>query len=1662
MKLKEGIESRMLVKVLSTVIFFILLFSITSAIAGVTDEVEEKEEKSLETAGMFSIDKNTKERLSLSMRCAEPMINEITVEGRIYTLLSTPEIEHTTTPGKPMLPHTSSTVAVPNLDVDLKITGTDYYEIDTGKIYPAQNPHPDSLDDYQDEFVIDEDLYSTDEFYPENAASINYKGNLRGIPFVQLGFYPVSYNPVKGIARVYTDVDIELTWDNTKTFNMDERLKSRHFESYYSNVFSNWAGFETNYEDELTARSKTTRGPSGCEYLIITDPLFIDAANTLANWKLERGIDTNVVDTTETGNTSSEIASYIRDAYNTWTPAPSYVLLLGDAENIATNYNNTHPYHGTATGTDLWYYTLDGSDYYPDMFYGRIPVDTQFDADNFIGKIVDYEVDPPYNSNYYRNVSVAAYFQDPGGDGYEDRRFVRTAEEIRDNLHNFTYYNVSRIYCTDASIDPTNYNDGTYANGQPLPADLLRSNGFAWDGDAADIKSHIDNGSFILQHRDHGAREGWGDPYFMIDEINSLDNGDLLPIVYSVNCQTGWFDHETDDSSDGTSTESFCEEFIRKEQGGCVCAFGATRVSYSGYNDYLTKGWYDALWPEFDPSLGSSTPMYTVGEICNYGKSYMADTWGDSWGYEELEFEIFHVLGDPTMEVWTEEPGTMTVSHPSSYPSGTTQVVVNVSEDDAFVSLVQDGQIIGTNHSSGGQAIINVNPLVGGIVNVTATKHNFRPYRGSIIVPSGDHDIAVKNLNVPSNNVAGDPINVDADIYNMGTSDETNVEIQLKVDGAIENTTTIASILSGDIEPVTLSWAPTFGGDYFVEMYAVPVADENITWNNVKNDTAHVTAYPDIWVDPKGFDFSLVKGDIGTDTLTIYNDGLADLDYEITTLQGGETVFDDFPTSGTFDSNIWDTAGLSGTPEVDDVGVSEPSEPYSMRLNGDGDTVPSVVYDTTTSDTIDFSFYYELGGGGEAPDSGDSLTLEYYTSSGTWTEAWSTAGDGTLHSTYDYTEFSITNADAYHANFQYRFVSVGSGSGYDDFFVDDITFDYSVPITDGWLQCDPYNGTTSPLSSGTVDVTVDSGTLDPGYHQENITIASNDPDTDIILVPVNVTVLSAGHDISVTDMTVEGPDEAGHTHWVNGTVLNQGQNDETNIEVQFLVDGVLEDSTIIASLLSSQQDTVHFTWIPSLAGNYTLTLYAVPVTNENSTSDNWYNKSKEIFANPNIVTTPSSFEFAMPTNSTDTDTLTIENDGLAPLDWEIAVSGPQGVVINEFYGGDPDSVELYNYGPAVDMSGWRWYWQDERGYWGNYTIPAGFTLGSQSFVIIDESSGTNNQTHLFMNSNMMWSPGSSGGMAGGLYDASNNPVDYFRTSGSTDPPPTGHWYAPDISGMTSTYDVGYRNCDQDTNCGDDWTASSTYSKLALNPGQTGVSGATASWLSVSPTNGTTDALSEDYSTLTVDTSGLTNGFYRTNLTVLTNDPDPGQDNFKIPVNLTVTDLTSTQLSLSSGWEFVSSQIVPDDTSIVNILEDGTNGISGSYDKVMYYDATNKEWRTYVPGRSSHFNDLDIWDEDMGLWLHMTGADTLTIEGYQPTTTAITLQPGWNMVGYPSATDQLASNTLPAEVTKIGVFNGAMQYNVEYISDLSTYTMTAGEGYWVYNGADYGVQWNVDY
>jgi len=175
-----------------------------------------------------------------------------------------------------------------------------------------------------------------------------------------------------------------------------------------------------------------------------------------------------------------------------------------------------------------------------------------------------------------------------------------------------------------------------------------------------------------------------------------------------------------------------------------------------------------------------------------------------------------------------------------------------------------------------------------------------------------------------------------------------------------------------------------------------------------------------------------------------------------------------------------------------------------------------------------------------------------------------------------------------------------------------------------------------------------------------------------------------------------------------------------------------------------------------------------------------------------------------------------------------------------------------------------------------------------------------------------------------------------------------------------------------------------------------------------------------------------------------------------PVNNPQTINVTLRFPLQEGWNLISIPRDQVDTAITAVL----SSISGSYDLVYAYDASDPSdpWKKYNVNAPAYSNDLTNIDETMGVWVHMTTPDTLTVAGSIPTTTNIQLYQGWNLVGYPGLQAKAISEALSSiagKYTLICAYDASdptdpwKKYNTAappYANNLSE--MRSRWGYWI--------------
>ena len=677
---------------------------------------------------------------------------ELINKSEVFQQLSIKDFSHIQEVGRPAMPAHIDLVAIPEgADYELVISH-DVALVRSGfQIYPALQPARDTEGAPEPEFEIDRDFYKTNALYPSEPVTIKGIIKIRGLRYAMVQISPIQYNPSTGQIFMHENLNFELRFSGANRF-IDCSQHSKHALSVLSNFPINGQSIKKEEQKYFINNALPLTTGNSKNYIIITHANFLAAADSLAKWKRQMGYTVEVV--SQSSWTTAQVRNAVHSRYANWTPKPDYMVIIGDHQFVPAEMFTT-PSYNDPFGSDLYYVCMDGTgDYVPDMAKGRISANSTADALLQVSKMINYERNPISDTSFYQNGLNCAQYQDDNTDGYADRRFAHTSEDVR----NYTMsqgYNVQRIYYASSSVTPMHFNNGYYSNGQSIPAVLKKSNGFLWNGNSTNIKNAINAGKFYVFHRDHGyaGGGGWAHPYFVNSKINLLTNGDKLPVVFSINCHTGEF----------TLNSCFAETFMRKSNGGSVGVIAASYYSYSGYNDGLSIGMIDAIWsnpglvPVFgsggisNPNVTAHSDIVTMGDVVNHGLIREIQTWGGSNTSIRYTHELFHYFGDPAMRIWTESPQTITATFNTTIScSDTALAITNCNDSNAIVTLMGNNQLLARIELVNGSGFLPLYNLQGVSFTLSITGRNMRPLLSTINMGSGGTFSAFKSIVPPA------------------------------------------------------------------------------------------------------------------------------------------------------------------------------------------------------------------------------------------------------------------------------------------------------------------------------------------------------------------------------------------------------------------------------------------------------------------------------------------------------------------------------------------------------------------------------------------------------------------------------------------------------------------------------------------------------------------------------------------------------------------------------------------------------------------------------------------------------------------------------------------------------------------------------------------------
>jgi len=463
--------------------------------------------------------------------------------------------------------------------------------------------------------------------------------------------------------------------------------------------------------------------------LIIAHDAFYANMLPFMEWKLQKGLDTKLVSTSETGTSSTQIKAYIQSEYNAGDLG--YVLLVGDGPQIPI----------PSGGSDPLYSLLAGADSYPDIFVGRFSAENASQVVTQVDRTIHYERDVAGGESWMQYGMGVASNQGPGDDGeYDDDH----EDVIRQKLLDYGYIAVDQIY------DPS--------------------------GTAAQVAAGLNAGRGIVNYTGHGSQTSWGSTGFSNTHVNALVNDNMLPFICSVACNNGTF----------TTSTCYAEAWLRATNGGTATGAIAT------YMSYISQSWNPPMCAQdhsIDLLVGDQ--MRTIGGLWFNGSCQMMDEYGSSGENEFENWTIFGdpslvVRTKQPQAMMVSHTGAMFIGM-SEY-----QVDVPGLEG-ALCALYADGVLYGAAKTDGsGAAIISMDepPAEPTVLTLTVTAYNKITYTASVEVlpPSGPYLVYDSTLILDGGGDSdgildeGEAVGLKVRLENVGVEEAYNVYASLSTD----------------------------------------------------------------------------------------------------------------------------------------------------------------------------------------------------------------------------------------------------------------------------------------------------------------------------------------------------------------------------------------------------------------------------------------------------------------------------------------------------------------------------------------------------------------------------------------------------------------------------------------------------------------------------------------------------------------------------------------------------------------------------------------------------------------------------------------------------------------------------------------------------------------
>lgn len=532
---------------------------------------------------------------------------EVVIGGETFYVVTAPNMFQMLQEGKPDIPSITQSIAIPSTSAcNIRVLETQFEDMNI-QVAPSKGSILRPVDPSTIPYTFSS-VYEEDAFYPSELVTTGTPFLMRDVRGCVIRFNPFQYNPYTRTLRVYRKIRVEVSFSGNDYRNSapDKRHTcGKAFETMFKNLFINYDQIQALITRRPVTRKSVNRSQiseRNEKMLIICCDSFAMEMRNFVIHKNNLGLPTTLTKISEVGTTASEIASYIQNTYDA-DSALTFVLLVGDDDRIPTKMCS----HGNQIGgSDPSYALVKGNDYIPDIFIGRFSARTRSEVQTMVERTINYENNEE-KIWHHRGIGIASNQGSP-----PDYQYIR---QIRNRLLSYHYNDVAEIY------------DGSQG-GSDAPGEKAT---------IMQVSNAVNQGASIINYLGHGSTNAWGTSGYNVNSIDSLQNDNKLPFVFSVACLVGNFT--------GQTTPCFAEKWLTAQNGMNGNPTGAIAF----YGSSVNQPWEEPIGAinKFNDMLVYENDSI-FGAMCYSSSIKMMEQYGSYINYVFLTWNIF---GDPSLSL---------------------------------------------------------------------------------------------------------------------------------------------------------------------------------------------------------------------------------------------------------------------------------------------------------------------------------------------------------------------------------------------------------------------------------------------------------------------------------------------------------------------------------------------------------------------------------------------------------------------------------------------------------------------------------------------------------------------------------------------------------------------------------------------------------------------------------------------------------------------------------------------------------------------------------------------------------------------------------------------------------------------------------------------------